>query len=216
MVVLVVVGVVVALAGGDDKDGGIDASAAAKTVAALDDEVDAESIEDGGTPLAECPVGDIRDLADLAPPGFDAADPAESDVEPIAFDVGRRSDPTSFQCNLSSEDGETLYGTVVNALPDGDVRAYIERGLPDHSVDFEDDVKHRGGTLISYCGRTDTDGGIDLCETDWVGDGIQLGVYASGDGADAELTSEWLIASLDTMIAALDKLDVDDVVTTST
>ena len=213
---VVVIGAFVVLAGGDDDDGGIDASTAANAIAALDDEVDAQSIEDGGTTLGECPVGDIRDLADLAPSGFDAAAAAESDVQPIAFDLGRRSYPTTFQCNLSSEDGDTQYGTVVNVLPDGDVRDYIERSLPYHSVDFEDDVKHRGGTLISYCGQSDSEGGLDLCETDWVGDGIQLGLYATGDGADSELTSAWLIASLDSMIAELEKLNVDDVVTTST
>ena len=215
--VLVAVGIVVLVAGGDDEgDGGIDASKAAEAVASLDEDVDAESFDAGGTTLGECPLGDIRDLAELAPRGFDAAKAAEGDVDAIAFDVGRRSDPTNFQCYLSDEDGETTYGAVVNVMPEGDVRDYIERTVPDQSVDYEDDVKHRGGTLISYCTDPNTDEGVEFCETDWVGDGIQVGLYAIGDGADAELTSEWLIAALDVMVAELEQLDVDDVVTTTT
>jgi hypothetical protein len=213
-----VVGLVVLVGGGDDDDGGLDASSAAEAVRSLDDEVEAEVFEAGGTTLGECPVGDIRDLVDFAPSGFDAADAAEDDVDAIAVDTSRRSDPTSFQCTVSGDDGgsgDTTFGVLVNVTPEGDIRDYIDRSLPDHTVDFEDDVKHRGGKLISYCADSDIDNGVDFCETDWVGDGIELGLYASGDGADAELTSDWLIATLDTLIAELERLDVDDIVTTT-
>jgi hypothetical protein len=214
--VLVGVALVVALGGDDDGDGGIDASPAAKAVRALDDDVDAAGFEDGGTSLGHCPLGDIRDLADLAPRGFDATAAADDDIEATAFDIGRRSDPTIFQCNLTSEDGDTAFGAIANVAPGGDLHRFIERGLPDHTIKFEDDVNHRGGKLISYCASADADGGVDLCETDWVGDGIQLGLYASGDGSDAELTSKWVIAALDTMVANVAELDVDEVVTTTT
>ena len=213
---LAVVGAFVLVSGGDDDDGGIDASSAAEAVALLDEDVDAADVESGGTPLGECPVGDLRDLADQAPSGLELVAADGADVQPIAFDVGRRSDPTSFQCNLSDEGGDGGFGALVNVLPQGDVRTFIERGVPDHTVRFEDDAKHRGGKLISYCAKSDGDNGLDFCETDWVGDGIQLGLYVNGDGADADLTSEWLVATLDSMIAELEQLDIDEVVTTST
>jgi hypothetical protein len=210
-VAVIVVGILV-LTRGDDDGGGLDATNAVAVVAQLDDDI--EVTDDGGTTLGECPVGRLDDVGDVAPRAFDADEAGAGDIAFVAYRAGRSSDPTSYQCSVFSEDDSSGYGVVVNLAAKGDVHDLIERALPDYDVNFDDDSTLEGGDVVTYCATPDDGDAGGFCESDWVGDGLQVGLFASGEDADEDLVRDWLTVALDDIVGELADADVDDVATT--
>ncbi len=48
---------------------------------------------------------------------------------------------------------------------------------------------------------------MTFCESDWVSDDLQVGVFANFDGVTAADTTTWLNANLDVLIASIEAAD---------
>jgi len=72
------------------------------------------------------------------------------------------------------------------------------------TLHFEPDQSLRGGTQVDYCGDAAGDIGFSFCESDWLDNVIQIGVFMSGTGQSAQLTDAWLKAALADMLRTLE------------
>jgi hypothetical protein len=176
----------------------IDSSAAR---ANLDKLVAAANVTDAGAQAeqSECLVADLDALLTAAPTGLDrsalTADPFFAVIRPS--DEG---DPPFGLCVASSDDNTSQYGVLVGEPPPDDFEAYVKRSSQTDQVDFDDPVDFRGGTLHGYCGTSS--GGTSFCETDWVADDIQVGIFAAFDGVTSDDTNTALEAAIDDVLAA--------------
>ena len=95
----------------------------------------------------------------------------------------------------ASEDNVNQYGVLVGQEPPDDFEAYVKRSAQTEAVNFDDPVDLRGGVLHGYCGTSD--GGNPFCETDWVSDDLQVGIFAAFDGVTSADTNAVLTAAID-------------------
>ena len=117
-----------------------------------------------------------------------------------------QGDPSLAQCLQSNSDNTVRFGVFVGDPAPDDFEAYVKRssGVPDAT--FDDPVAFRGGTLHAYCGKDDS-GTVTFCETDWLSDDIQLGLFAGFDGITTDDTTAWLQANIDALLASVAAAD---------
>lgn len=217
--VVVVAGLVVAgivVFGGGDDEGNVDA---AKASGAVEDTTLAANL-DRTTNLAllqECPFGGLDDLADDAPKGFDAKGAADEDDRAAITQTDQREDPLLLQCVTTNDDASLRYGVSAAAIPPTELQDYIDRTLTGATGDFESTSSFRGGTLLPFCTTPDEDSTSQpLCATVWYDKQLMASIFAGGDGATSDLTTEWIKKSLDDVIEDLEGSDPDKVTVTDT
>ncbi len=217
VVAAVVVGVVVL--SGDDGPPAIDAAAVSAVVDDFDRELrgDRDDAGDDGmyVELDECPGGDLDDLWALAPDGVEPIDRFDSGQTALTFGIGD-DEPISYQCYETDDDGEgdpndaRVGGLLLGHAPGDDYESYIEDSLPDFDIEFREVERHRGGEVHAYCAEPTGENAEFLtpfCNADWVGVDVMVGVFVTVDPDDVGLVRDWLVAALDTIVAAV--LDSD-------
>ena len=148
-------------------------------------------------PQDSCLVADMDALLSSAPDGLDQSQVSDAAVDAQIASALDDGDPSLFQCLRANDDQSAMYGVFIAGAPPADFKSYAKRSSGATSIEFaaDDGTAVRGGTLHAYCG-TDN-GAVTFCETDWVSDDLQVGVFANFDGVTADDTTAWLNANLD-------------------
>jgi hypothetical protein len=153
-----------------------------------------------------CAIADLPALLTTAPSGLDQSAVADGQVDSVIASAADQGDPSLAQCLQSNSDNTVRFGVFVGDPAPADFEAYVKRssGVPDAT--FDDPVAFRGGTLHAYCGKDDS-GAVAFCETDWLSDDIQLGLFAGFDGITTDDTTAWLEANIDALLASVAAAD---------
>jgi len=185
----------------------IDSAKAAANLTKVIDAANVDGTAGTSAPQDSCLFADMDALLTSAPAGLD-----QSQVSGVAVDAQIASalddgDPSLFQCLRANDDQSSMYGVFIAAAPPADFKSYAKRSSGATSVQFADDdgTPLRGGTLHAYCGSDN--GAVTFCESDWVSDDLQVGVFANFDGVTAADTTTWLTANLDVLIASIEAAD---------
>ncbi len=118
---------------------------------------------------------------------------------------------TSVECSVGNEDQTTLVGIAVATVPSGSVEDAISGYLETFEFEFEAQQPYRGGFLLSYCAKPGPDAGefaLGFCETDWVGDGVMVGIFADSVTASPAQLKTWVKAALDDLVDTIADADV--------
>ena len=198
---VVVVVVASLILGGDDESGR--GASVSEAFGRLDDSLDYGA--DGYVELADCPVGDARELArDVS----GAVDVAPSVVTGDVFvDAYERFDdyPAIVQCFVTSDPddgfGSTAIGFSVSGVPAGSYRDFLVNDAYEPDIEVTVDVQRRrdgqvfDGDLFGYCYRAaDLSGcGADLVDRRH---GVVLSVYLQG----SERTASEVVEALDRVV----------------
>ena len=185
----------------------IDSAAASANLAEL---IGAAGIADAGAQAEQsaCAVADFDTLRAGAPGGLDASTLSGTVFASISRPEDE-GDPAFAVCVDGSDDNANQIGVLVGeAVPD-DFEAYVKRSAQADDVTFEDPIAFRGGTLHPYCGTNDN--GTTFCETDWLTDDLQVGMFLVFDGVTADDTTAALNANIDAIDAAAAAADPSQV-----
>lgn len=181
----------------------IDSSAASANLGKL---IDAANVADAGAQADQpaCPVADFDTLLASAPSGLDA-----STLSGSVFNSIRRpedaGDPVFVVCGDASDDSVNQIGVIVGQPTPDDFEAYVKRSSGSDDVTFEDTIDFRGGTLHPYC--VNDSGTVAFCETDWLTDDIQIGLFVGFDGVTADDATTLLDATIDGIVATTASAD---------
>jgi hypothetical protein len=183
-----------------------------KALASVHDLVDRAKLSgQGSAQLSDCPFGNLDKLVALGPTGVGDIARAASQSPEIdqAYQSGNEGEPPIVQCfyltaDESSGSVQSQVGVFAAATVDGNFHSYLRGLFSQSTLHFEADQSYRGGTLVDYCGDAVGDNGFTFCESDWHDNGIQVGVYVTGDGQSVQITGAWLKAALPTMLHTME------------